>query len=198
MSLHTLLNELIEVLSPELKIERIARQALAEADPTDIDITHPVPLEHSVKQELLQPGLHRVCQTIATTPLPWAPPTTDSNPAYVALNQYKVHVELLGPSGLLHSDELRIGVYGLLPHAHYGTRTHPAEEIFVMLAGEAYWQRGDSDYELLQAGQRAYHPSMLPHATKTAERAFMSIYVWRGDVSTDNYTYHGVKHQGSK
>jgi len=47
-------------------------------------------------------------------------------------------------------------------------------------------------YEPLRASARAYHPSMTPHANRTRSHAFMSIYVWYGDVSTKSYVYEGV------
>ena len=80
----------------------------------------------------------------------------------------------------------------MLPFADYGLRTHPAEEIFVMLAGRAFWRRGDTAYSPRRSGERSYHPSCLPHATRTGEDAFMSVYVWAGDISTDGYVYTGT------
>ena len=192
MSLQNLYTGLAGVLSPDLEIERIAAAALATADTSSVEITDPAPLHPEVDRELVKPGLPAVCESIANTPLPWAPPATSDDPAYVALNRHKVHVELLGPDGLITSNTIRIGVYGLLPNAEYGIRTHPAEEVFVMLAGEAYWKRDDDDYQLQRSGERSFHPSMLPHATKTGDRAFMSVYVWRGDIATANYTYFGL------
>ena len=33
---------------------------------------------------------------------------------------------------------------------------------------------------------------MVPHATRTGEDAFMSVYVWDGDIATDEYKYFGL------
>ena len=33
---------------------------------------------------------------------------------------------------------------------------------------------------------------METHATRTGEDAFMSIYVWDGDIATDQYRYFGL------
>ena len=109
----------------------------------------------------------------------------------MAASILKVHVELLGPDGLVHSDSLRLGLYGMQPGCDYGIRTHPAEEIFVMVAGRGLWKKGDGDYAELKTGDRAHHPSMMPHATRTDQTAFMSLYFWQGDVSTDGYRYQG-------
>lgn len=191
MNLEPIITGLTEVLSPELEIERVAAAALKSINASDISIDKPVLLHPSIEKELTQPDVPVVCKAIARTPLPWTPPTISNDPAYVALGKHKVHVELLGPGGLIPSDQLRVGLYGLLPDADYGIRTHPAEEVFVMLAGESYWRKGDNDYQLLKTGERSFHPSMMPHATRTGSRGFLSVYVWCGDISTDNYTYIG-------
>jgi hypothetical protein len=61
-----------------------------------------------------------------------------------------------------------------------------------MLAGNYLWKRGAQAYQLAGVGGRSYHPSMLlPHATKTEQSAFMSVYLWAGDLSKKQYSYDG-------
>ena len=141
---------------------------------------------------MAKPDAHPVCATISQIPFNWRPPETSKSALYAEHSRPKVHIELLGPDGLVKSDKIRLGLYGMLPNAEYGIRTHPAEEVFIMLAGEADWKRDNAPYELLRPGEQSYHPSMLPHASKTEELAFMSVYAWRGDISTDNYVYEGL------
>ena len=72
--------------------------------------------------------------------------------------------------------------------------THPAEETFKMLAGEVYWQRGDVLLQLFTSpGGESYHPSMLPHATKTADKAFSicPFMFGAGTFPKDGYHYQG-------
>lgn len=133
-----------------------------------------------------------ICEHILSMPFSWAPPTTSDSPLYLEHNHSKMHVELLGPDGLVPTDSLRLGLYGILPHSEYGIRTHPAEEIFIMLAGEADWLRGDAPYQTHGRGTHSYHPSEMPHATRTHDKAFMSVYIWYGDVSTERYHYQGL------
>ncbi len=135
---------------------------------------------------------HPVCALITHLPFHWAPPQSSTDPLYTAHSVAKVHVELLGPGGLVTSDRVRLGLYGMLPHSEYGIRTHPAEEIYVMLAGEADWKRDAEPYAPHGPGARSYHPSMMPHASRTRDMAFMSVYVWHGDISTENYAYAGL------
>ena len=152
----------------------------------------PSPLSKPFVDVMTSRNAHNICQAILQIPFSWAPPNTSDNPLYVAHSHSKAHVELLGPQGIITSQKIRLGLYGILPDSEYGIRTHPAEEIFIMLAGEAEWLRGDDDYQLKKAGGYAYHPSMMPHATRTRHSAFMSVYIWTGDVSTDGYRYFGV------
>ncbi len=133
-----------------------------------------------------------VCADILKVPFAWVPPKTSDDPLYTAHSHSKVHVELLGPQGIIKSKFVRLGLYGILPDSEYGIRTHPAEELFIMLAGQAEWLRGAGRYEVKKAGEYSYHPSGMPHATKTTHSAFMSVYIWSGDISTAKYHYLGL------
>ena len=133
-----------------------------------------------------------ICDLIAKVPFQWAPPKTSLDPLYEEHSHFNAHFELFGPAGLVASSKVRIGLYGMLPHCEYGLRTHPAEETYIMLAGSAFWKVADAPYQRLFPGERSHHPSMVPHATCTGEDAFMSIYVWDGDIATDQYRYFGL------
>jgi len=61
-----------------------------------------------------------------------------------------------------------------------------------MLAGESDWKRGTDPYLPHAAGKRSYHPSMMEHATRTRGYAFISVYVWHGDLSTSGYSHEGL------
>jgi len=136
-----------------------------------------------------------ICADILNFPFAWVPPKTSDDPLYTAHSHSKVHVELLGPQGIIKSKFVRLGLYGILPNSEYGIRTHPAEELFIMLAGQAEWLRGPGEYELKRAGEYSYHPSGMRHATKTTHSAFMSVYIWSGDISKDKYQYLGLPTQ---
>ena len=136
-----------------------------------------------------------ICADILNVPFAWVPPKTSDDPLYTAHSHSKVHIELLGPQGIINSKFVRLGLYGILPNSEYGIRTHPAEELFIMIAGQAEWLRGAGKYELKKAGEYSYHPSGMRHATKTTHSAFMSVYIWSGDVSTDKYRYLGLPTQ---
>ena len=193
-SLKSFLLSLAEVFDGPLEIERVARQELrnvADAAYPPGDCALPTP----IIDVMHQPDAHPICKNIMRMSFDWRPPETSADPLYAAHSVFKSHVELLGPDGLVKSEKVRLGLYGMLPNSEYGLRTHPAEEIFVMLAGESYWKRGDAPYVCEGSDGRSHHPSMLPHATKTTDKAFMSVYVWIGDLSTAGYKYAGLPAQ---
>ena len=191
MRLEKLFLALADSLDSDLEIEKAGAGALREAAGSEVVNGSSTPLPESFAKIFAESDAHPVCKLIAQTPFNWTPPQTSSDPKYIADSVAKVHVELIGPEGLVKSDKVRLGLYGMAPGHSYGIRTHLAEEVFVMLAGEAEWKKGDDPYKPLRAGDRAFHPSMTPHANRTVDHAFMSIYIWRGDVSTDSYQYRG-------
>lgn len=196
MDLRSLFSELAKVFDGHEAIERYAREALLTAANPDADVPRDTGgLPEPFLTVMAEAEAHPVCRVIARTPLVWRPPQTSSDALYIEHSLPKVHVELIGPDGLVRSNTVRLGLYGMLPNAEYGIRTHPAEETFIMLAGQAYWKQGDRPYALHGPGERSHHPSMLPHATRTAEKAFLSAYVWHGDLSTENYVYEGLPPQ---
>lgn len=191
MALSDLFAQLADILSPELAIERRAKEVLLSADG---DVALPAsnaPLPAPILAVMQEPGALPVCAEIARLPFSWAPPRTSSDPEYVRVSAAKAHVELLGPGGLVKSDAIRLGLYGMLPNAEYGMRRHPAEEVYVMLAGTCDWARGTEAYEALGPGERSFHPTMMPHANRSGPRGFMSIYIWQGDLSDSDYVYEG-------
>jgi hypothetical protein len=192
MSMKSLFLALADVFDGPRDIEKHARAGLLAAARTVAAPGQGTPLPQPFLDIIAAPDAHPLCRHFTQLPLPWAPPRTSSDPLYRAHSAPKVHVELLGPGGLAHSETVRLGLYGMMPHAEYGIRTHPAEEIYVMLAGQAFWKRGPAPYAPSGPGERSYHPSMMPHASKTGEHAFLSVYAWHGDISTDNYVYSGL------
>ena len=192
MKLTSLFLALADALDGKLEIERLGASELRKASEVAEYKGVVSPLGKLFIEVMALNDAHPVCKLISNTPLHWRVPQTSNDPEYIKHSFSKVHVELLGPGGLMKSERVRLGLYGMLPNAEYGIRTHPAEEVFVMLAGEADWKRGDEDYIPHGPGTRSHHPSMMPHAQRTRNKAFMSVYVWAGDISTENYVYEGI------
>jgi len=192
MTLAKLFDGLCDILNEEYQIERNAMAELRRARSETHAPQEPTALADPFLEVMTRDSAHPLCDLISNLPFCWAPPQTSSDPLYHKHSLFKAHVELLGPGGLLTSSRVRIGLYGMLPHSEYGLRTHPAEETYIMLAGSAFWKLADAPYRQLFSGERSHHPSMLPHATRTGDDAFMSIYIWDGDIATDQYRYFGI------
>ena len=184
--------KLAEVFNGNQEIERFASQELIANAHTPLVLGSGKPLASDFINTMQYEYAHPICSLILEIPFDWAPPETSNSRLYKQHSIFKAHVELLGPDGLVHSNKVRIGLYGMLPHSEYGIRTHRAEEIYIMLAGNCLWKRGAQAYQLAGVGERSYHPSMLPHATKTEQSAFMSVYLWAGDLSKKQYSYDGL------
>ena len=189
--LKSFLVNLADVFDGDIEIEKTARRELHKVSQPKFS-TKQCPLPAPILSVLQQPDAHPLCGDIIGMPFDWRPPETSNSPLYTKHSIFKSHVELVGPDGLVKSKALRLGLYGMLPNSEYGVRTHPAEEIYIMLAGECYWKRGDAPYCCERSNGRSYHPSLMPHASKTEEQAFMSVYAWIGDLSTDAYEYSGL------
>jgi len=193
MSLNILFPELAKVFYRENKIESFARFTLQNTTSEKLLSLGGNGLDKSIIKVMKQKNSHPVCKTILGMPFDWTPPKTSQDPLYIQHSIAKAHVELIGPTGLVKSNDIRIGLYGMLPNTEYGVRTHPADELYVMLAGKAYWQIDEKPYRLHCPCERSHHPSMVKHANRTGPDAFMSIYVWCGDVSSKNYVYEGIR-----
>ena len=187
--------KLAEVFNGNQEIERFASQELIANAHTPLVLGSGKPLASDFINTMQYEYAHPICSLILEIPFDWAPTETSNSRLYKQHSIFKAHVELLGPDGLVHSNKVRIGLYGMLPHSEYGIRTHPAEEIYIMLAGNCLWKRGAQAYQLAGVGGRSYHPSMLPHATKTEQSAFMSVYLWASDLSKKQYSYDGLPNE---
>ena len=132
--------KLAEVFNGNQEIERFASQELIANAHTPLVLGSGKPLASDFINTMQYEYAHPICSLILEIPFDWAPPETSNSNLYKQHSIFKAHVELLGPNGLVHSNKVRIGLYGMLPHSEYGIRTHPAEEIYIMLAGNCLWQ----------------------------------------------------------
>ena len=112
------------------------------------------------------------------------------NPNYVAappspefLDNYGYAV-LAGPGGLVASEALALGILLLGPGIHYPSHNHPAVEIYVVLSGEAEWQKGGEPWRREPPSAVIRHDSMVSHATRALADPLLAAYVWRGDLAT--------------
>jgi hypothetical protein len=92
--------------------------------------------------------------------------------------------EWIGERGAFASDAVACGVLILGPKTEYPAHSHEAEELYLPLAGHAWWQSGKSDWRLRPPGKWIHHTSWTTHAMRTEAEPLLAAYVWRaGDLT---------------
>ena len=86
---------------------------------------------------------------------------------------------LIGEGGAYHSAQMLGFVVYMPPGLYYPWHHHPAEEMYVVLAGEANFHRENAPSEILTRGQTSFHASNQPHAMETREHSVLAYVVWR-------------------
>lgn len=70
------------------------------------------------------------------------------------------------------------------PHLYYPWHHHPAEEIYRILSGAAWFMKDGTQPVLLAAGDCYEHASNQPHAMETTDQPVMAYVVWRNGFET--------------
>jgi hypothetical protein len=92
--------------------------------------------------------------------------------------------EWIGQRGAFMSDRVACGVLLLGPDTEYPDHSHEAEELYLPLAGRAFWRLEQSDWRLRPPGIWIHHPSWTAHAMRTSQEPLLAAYVWRaGDLT---------------
>jgi mannose-6-phosphate isomerase-like protein (cupin superfamily) len=112
------------------------------------------------------------------------------NPNYVHDSKLRAfvadyaYVKIAGPDGMVLSPDTALGLLLIGPKNHYPAHSHPAEEIYMVVAGEAEWQRGGAPWQLQPPGSVIHHEPKVIHAMRTAAQPLLALYAWRGEIST--------------
>ena len=92
--------------------------------------------------------------------------------------------EIIGRDAPFSSKEMRSFVVYQPPGFYYPFHEHPAEEIYVVLAGEAKFSVGKKEAKILTPGDHIVHPKNVPHALETYKHPVMAYVVWRNEFDT--------------
>ena len=95
--------------------------------------------------------------------------------------------ELLGPTGMVKDARFRVGLYMQELGFLYPTRTHMADETYILLGGSSYWGTYDNIPVKHETGAIIHHPSMIPHHNLTKTKPMIATWRWSGDISFDTY-----------
>ncbi len=103
-----------------------------------------------------------------------------------ALREQLAYVEIVGPEGAVVAPDLRVGLYIQAPGVDYPSHAHDAEELYLVLAGTARWQRGwngsDDPFATVPPGEIRHHRAKEPHAMITGEQPLLALWTWRGAI----------------
>ena len=92
--------------------------------------------------------------------------------------------EWIGQRGFFISDTIACGMLLLGSETEYPAHSHEAEELYLPLAGRAYWRSAKSGWRLRPPGVLIRHASWMTHAMRTAREPLLAAYVWRaGDLT---------------
>ena len=89
---------------------------------------------------------------------------------------------VIGGGGRWISASMSSFVVYMPPGLDYPWHHHPAEEIYLVLAGEAQFQCEGSKPETLGPGQSSFHADNRPHAMATFAHPVMAYVVWRNHL----------------
>ncbi len=115
--------------------------------------------------------------------LDWRQTYTSSDFGSRFLDNYGYN-EWVGQCGPFMSDRVACGVLLLGPDTEYPDHSHEAEELYLPLAGRAFWRSDEADWRLRPPGTWIHHPSWTAHAMRTSQEPLLAAYVWRaGDLT---------------
>jgi len=98
------------------------------------------------------------------------------------LSQDIAFCEILGPTtGSFRSADARLGFTLIGPRMHYPAHSHPAAELYHLLAGPSTWIKADVASRKTP-GDFIFHPSGVSHAMETDDASLLSVYSWSGDI----------------
>ncbi|MEL6996011.1 MAG: dimethylsulfonioproprionate lyase family protein [Pseudomonadota bacterium] len=92
--------------------------------------------------------------------------------------------EVLGEDAPYACDTMRCFIIYAPSDLYYPWHHHPAEELYLVLAGEAEFFIHGEPPKILRPGDTVFHESNVPHAMTTHEHPVLAYVLWRGDLET--------------
>ena len=90
-----------------------------------------------------------------------------------------------GPPALIRDPEISFGLMFLGPKTHSPLHHHPADELYYTVTGPSFWRAGAAGWTSHGPDAIIHHPPWVPHATLSADRPLVLLYIWEGDLDTD-------------
>ena len=91
---------------------------------------------------------------------------------------------LIGPESPFQSEKIRAWVVYTPKNFYYPWHHHPAEEMYLCIAGEAIFRRENFPDTPLKSGGTMEHSTNQPHSMETLDHPIMAYVVWRNQFGT--------------
>ena len=92
--------------------------------------------------------------------------------------------EVIGPGGLLYSQNMRAGLLLLGEEIDYPSHNHEATEWYNVINGSGLWQQGNSNYQLRRPGSAIFHSEWETHAMRCNGQAVLALWSWSGEMGS--------------
>ena len=96
--------------------------------------------------------------------------------------------EIIGPKGIIDNQSMRVGLLFQLDHVAYPKHWHSAEELYLVLLGEAHWSVDDGSSEVRSPENFVHHKSNQPHSMTTIDEPLLAMWGWTGDIDGQSYS----------
>jgi len=91
---------------------------------------------------------------------------------------------IIGPEGPFASDEIRLWMVYMPAQLDYTWHHHPAEEIYLVVSGQAVFRRNGAPDKMLGESQTSFHESNQSHAMTTTDAPVLCLVAWRNEFDT--------------
>jgi dimethylpropiothetin dethiomethylase len=96
--------------------------------------------------------------------------------------------ELIGPDGMFHNPDTRVGLLIQRDGFHYPLHRHAAQEVYLVLKGTALWAVDDAQPSPRAPGSIILHESLQPHTVLTLNDPICALWGWVGDIGGSSYS----------
>ena len=96
--------------------------------------------------------------------------------------------EIIGPKGIIENPSMRVGLLLQLEHVAYPKHWHSAEELYLVLLGEAHWSVDDGSSVVRSSENFVHHKSNQPHSMTTIDEPLLAMWGWTGDIDGQSYS----------
>ena len=148
---------------------------------------HPIPAAKALPaDEGLRDGRELDCYAAFCASAPYAGwlATYKDEDIGDGFNQKFGSYQLIGAHGHFYSDKLNSYVLYAKKGLFYPWHHHPAEELYLIIAGEAIFEPAGRHPRRLSPGDTVFHGSNQPHAMTTEDKPVLAYVLWRGDLKT--------------